>query len=259
MVGKLVSPTKSAGRISVIFRAKDQCNLCNLWLPCIANGFSTHVPRTIVSTEKKITVILVDDHHIVLDGLKSLLESDSDFVIMGALRTAEDALEMMKQKQPSILMTDYSLPGLSGLELTKHVRIHYPDVKIVVLSMHDEASVVRSVLKEGVDGYLLKNIQQFELRNALKQIALGMKYVSPEITKLIMAGMSQPAQEPELLTLREREILRLIAQENSNKQIAEKLFISERTVETHRKNILRKTNTNSVIGLIKYAYEHNLI
>jgi two-component system nitrate/nitrite response regulator NarL len=212
-----------------------------------------------MNAEKKITVILVDDHHIVLDGLKSLLESDPDFVILAALHSAEEVLDFLKTEQPLILLTDYTLPGMSGLELTRQVKRLYPTIKIAVLSMHDEASLVRSVLKEGVDGYLLKNIQQFELRNALKQIAVGMPYISPEITKMMLSGLSQGEQKPELLTAREREILKLIAQENSNKQIAEKLFISERTVETHRKNIFRKTNTGSLVGLIKFAFENNLV
>jgi len=128
-----------------------------------------------------------------------------------------------------------------------------------VLSMHDEAHLVKDLLKEGVDGYLLKNIQQFELKNALKQVVMGMPYVSPEITKLMMSNLSHPTEDAFHLTDRERDILRLIAKEFSNKEMAEKLFISERTVETHRKNIFRKTNTNSLVGLIKFAFEHNLI
>ncbi len=212
-----------------------------------------------MNNENRITIILVDDHHIVLDGLKSLLESDPDFVILGAFHSAQEALEFLKKEQPMILLTDYTLPGMSGLEFTRQVKMSYPEVKIAVLSMHDETSLVRSMLKEGVEGYLLKNIQQLELRNALKQIAMGMPYVSPEVTKMMMSGMALGEQRPGLLTAREREILKLIAQENSNKQIAEKLFISERTVETHRKNIFRKTNTGSLVGLIKFAFENDLI
>lgn len=204
-------------------------------------------------------VVLVDDHRIVLDGLVSLLESDPDFVILAALQSGEDVLEFFKKDQPDILVTDYSLPGISGLELTRMVKRDYPDVKVVALSMHDEAHLVKGILKEGVDGYLLKNIQQFELKNALKQIMLGMPYVSPEITKLLMQDLNRSDGNADLLTDRERDILRLIAKEFSNKQIAEELFISERTVETHRKNIFRKTNTTSLVGLIKFAFANHLI
>jgi two-component system nitrate/nitrite response regulator NarL len=208
---------------------------------------------------KRIKMVLVDDHRIVLDGLVSLLESDPDFVILATLGSAEDALEFLKREQPDILLTDYSLPGMSGLELTRAVKKTYPGIKVVTLSMHDETHLVKGILKEGVDGYLLKNVQQFELKNALKQVMLGMPYVSPEITRLMMNDLNHPAEETALLTDRELDILRLIAKENSNKQIAEKLFISERTVETHRKNIFRKTNTTSLVGLIKYAFANNLI
>jgi two-component system, NarL family, nitrate/nitrite response regulator NarL len=206
-----------------------------------------------------IKVLLVDDHHIILDGLTSLLETDPQFKVIASLESAEEVIEFLKKDQPDILLTDYTLPGMTGLDLFKKVKALYPQIKVAVLSMHDEASIVRSVLKEGVNGYLLKNIQQFELRNALKQIWMGYPYVSPEITRIIMTELNQPEQKSELLTEREREILKLIAKEFSNKQMAEKLFISERTVETHRKNIFRKTNTNTLVGLIKFAFEHNLV
>lgn len=206
-----------------------------------------------------IKVLLVDDHHIILDGLTSLLETDPQFNIIASLQSGEQVLEFLKRDQPDILLTDYSLPGMTGLELFKKVRLIFPKIKVAILSMHDEASLVRNILKEGVNGYLLKSIQQFELRNALKQIAMGYPYVSPEITRIMMTELNQPEQKGDLLTEREREILRLIAKEYSNKQMAEKLFISERTVETHRKNIFRKTNTNTLVGLIKFAFEHNLV
>ena len=208
---------------------------------------------------KGVKVILVDDHRIVLDGLVSLLESDADFVVLAALTSGEEVIEYLRKVVPDILLTDYSLPGISGLDLARRVKKEYPKIKVVVLSMHDEAHLVKDLLKEGVDGYLLKNIQQFELKSALKQIMMGMPYVSPEITKLLVNDLSNPSADSVQLTERERDILRLIAKEYSNKEMAEKLFISERTVETHRKNIFRKTNTSSLVGLIKYAYEHSLI
>lgn len=208
---------------------------------------------------RRAKIVLVDDHRIVLDGLVSLLESDPDFLILAALSSGEEAQDFLKNDQPDILLTDYTLPGISGLELMRQVKKDYPKIKVVLLSMHDEAHLVKAVLKEGVDGYLLKNIQQIELKNALKQVMLGMPYVSPEITRLLMHDLNHPTEEPSLLTDREKDILRLIAKEYSNKQMAEKLFISERTVETHRKNIFRKTNTTSLVGLIKFAFANNLI
>lgn len=211
-----------------------------------------------MNANQSTKLFLVDDHHIVLDGLKSMFDQDSRFTIIGTASNAEDAIKAIESNKPDILLTDYSLPGANGLDLCVQVKTKYPDVKRVILSMHDEGVLVKQILKEGVDGYLLKSIQQLELKNALLQIVKGMPYVSPEITKLVLSDLSNE-QPAELLSEREREILNLIAKENSNKQIAEKLFISERTVETHRKNIFRKTNTTSLVGLIKYAFANNLI
>ena len=211
-----------------------------------------------MNANQSTKLFLVDDHHIVLDGLKSMFDQDSWFTIIGTASNAEDAIKAIESNKPDILLTDYSLPGANGLDLCVQVKTKYPDVKRVILSMHDEGVLVKQILKEGVDGYLLKSIQQLELKNALLQIVKGMPYVSPEITKLVLSDLSNE-QPAELLSEREREILNLIAKENSNKQIAEKLFISERTVETHRKNIFRKTNTTSLVGLIKYAFANNLI
>lgn len=211
-----------------------------------------------MNANQSTKLFLVDDHHIVLDGLKSMFDQDSWFTIIGTASNAEDAIKAIESNKPDILLTDYSLPGANGLDLCVQVKTKYPDVKRVILSMHDEGVLVKQILKEGVDGYLLKSIQQLELKNALLQIVKGMPYVSPEITRLVLSDLSNE-QPAELLSEREREILNLIAKENSNKQIAEKLFISERTVETHRKNIFRKTNTTSLVGLIKYAFANNLI
>lgn len=205
--------------------------------------------------EAKIKVVLVDDHSIVLDGLVSLLTQDERFEVLASFQTAEQVLNFFKKEQPDILLTDYSLQGTTGLELVRKVKDAYPLIKTVMLSMHDEAHIIKAALKEGVNGYMLKNIPQEELKGALKHVAKGLPYVSPEVTRLLMEEMNKPKEEGELLTERERDVLRLIAKEFSNKEIADKLFISERTVETHRKNIFRKTKTNTLVGLMKYAFE----
>lgn len=208
--------------------------------------------------ETAIKIVLVDDHQIVLDGLKSLLDADDAFEVLAAVNSGEQALITLEKNQPHILLSDFSLPGINGLELSTIVKEKYPSVKRVLLSMHDEAHLIRQIMKTGVDGYLLKSIQQVELKQALHQIYSGLPYVSPEITKMILTDLSGDKKE-ELLTERELEILKLIVKEYSNKAIAEKLFISERTVETHRKNIFRKTNTGSLVGLVKFAFGHNLV
>jgi DNA-binding NarL/FixJ family response regulator len=210
-------------------------------------------------SDRRIKIVLVDDHHIVLDGLESLLQQEPEFHVLASLHSGEEVLEMLKSQQPHILLTDFSLPGISGIDFVRQVRRLYPQIKIIVLSMHDEAHIIKSVLKEGVEGYLLKNIQHSELKSAIRHVSQGLPYVSPEVTRLLMDEMNRPKDEPELLTERELDVLRLIAKECSNKEIADKLFISERTVETHRKNIFRKTKTSSLVGLIKFAYEHKMV
>jgi DNA-binding NarL/FixJ family response regulator len=210
-------------------------------------------------SDRRIKVILVDDHHIVLDGLESLLQQEPEFQVLASLHSGEEVLETLKTQQPNILLTDFTLPGISGIDFVRQVKKLYPQIKIIVLSMHDEGHIIKSVLKEGVEGYLLKNIQHSELKSAIRHVAQGLPYVSPEVTRLLMDEMNRPKDEPELLTDRELDVLRLIAKEFSNKEIADKLFISERTVETHRKNIFRKTKTSSLVGLIKFAYEHKMV
>ncbi len=217
-----------------------------------------HLTLSVVKATR-IKVVLVDDHNIVLDGLVSLLQKDESFEVMGAVSSAEAAVELLKKNQPDILLTDYSLSGMTGMELARVVKEKYPLVKVILLSMHDEAHIIKAALKQGVDGYMLKNIPQEELKGALRHVAKGLPYVSPEVTRLLMEEMNKPKEEAPLLTERERDVLRLIAKEYSNKEIAEELFISERTVETHRKNIFRKTNTTSLVGLIKYAFENSFV
>ena len=208
--------------------------------------------------DSALTIVLVDDHRIVLDGLKSLLDNDEKFKVLAAVGSSEEALHFMARQKPDMLLTDYTLPGITGLELAIKVKEIYPSIKRVLLSMHDEAHLIKQIMRAGVDGYLLKSIQQSELKHALIQIKNGLPFISPEITKMIMTDMSSNKKE-QLLTEREQEILKLIVKEYSNKAIAEKLFISERTVETHRKNIFRKTTTTSLVGLVKFAFEHNMV
>lgn len=202
--------------------------------------------------------LLVDDHAILLDGVRALLEKEEDVSIVATASSAEQALDLLKQHQPDLLITDFNLPGMDGLSLIRRVKKIFPEIKIIVLSMHDETHLVKEILKEGVNGYILKKDSHKELSEALQQIRNGKVFLSDEINKMLIRGLNFP-DDNKLLSEREREILKLIAKEYSNRQIAEELFISERTVETHRKNIFRKTGTSSLVGLIKFAYANNLI
>lgn len=205
-----------------------------------------------------IRIVLVDDHQIILDGLSTLLDLDPSFDVVASFSHPEKALSFLAIQEPDILLTDYSLPDMNGLDLIRKAKVIRPAMKAALLSMHDEPAVVREAIKLGVNGYLLKNIQQAELKEAIRKIYGGLIYVSAEITTQLF-HQSNSNQNESALTERELEVLKLITKENSNKQIAEHMHISERTVETHRKNIFRKTSTTSLVGLVKYAYANNLI
>ncbi|MBX2915793.1 MAG: response regulator transcription factor [Cyclobacteriaceae bacterium] len=203
-------------------------------------------------------IMLIDDHVILLDGIKALLTQESDFSLVGTASTAEAGLAMLAKEHPDVLITDFNLPGMDGLSLIRRVKKQFPQIKIMVLSMHQETHLVKEILREGVEAYLLKKDSHKELIEALKHVRTGKIYLSNEINKMLVRSL-QGTDETKLLSDREREVLKLIAKEYSNKQIAEELFISEHTVETHRKNIFRKTGTGSLVGLIKFAYANNLI
>ena len=209
----------------------------------------------------KITLALVDDHQIVIDGLTSLLKGHDKFKFAFATTDSGEVLEKISQTPIDVLLTDVMMPKLPGNQLAKQVKEKFPDVKILALSMSGQGDLVNEMIEDAdISGYVLKNIGKQELINALEKIAAGGIYFSDEVIDELQRTSQRKKQKEEAhLTAREIEIIKLIEKENNNKQIAETLFISERTVETHRKNIFRKTNTSSVIGLVKYAYEHKLI
>ncbi len=202
--------------------------------------------------------VFVDYHAIIIDGVKAILKGNDQVEVVHTATSADEALVWFKQNQADLVITDYSMPGMDAVTFVRTLKRIYPEIKIIMLSMHDESHLTREILKSGLNAYILKKDTQNELLKAIEEVSAGRIYLSQDISKLMIQNMDNP-DEGKLLTDREREILSLIAKEYSNKQIAETLFISERTVETHRKNIFRKTGTGSLVGLIKFAYANNLI
>ncbi len=209
-------------------------------------------------TTDVMNIFLTDDHEILLDGLEKIILEEDELSVTGKASTVQDTLDQLTRLHVDLLITDYNLPDDDGLSLVRKVKRKYPDLKIIVLSMHDEGHLVKEILKEGINGYVLKKDSHNELIDAIYAVKNDKVYLSSDINTILVKGL-HGAGEQKLLTEREREILKLISQEYTNRQIAEELFISERTVETHRKNIFRKTKTNNMVGLIKYAYANNLI
>lgn len=211
--------------------------------------------------DKKILLAIVDDHQIVIDGIRSLLKGDAQIKLQIETTQPKEMLQLLHQHPIDILLTDIMMPEMTGLELAKEVHHQFPEIKIVALTMNGLGDTVNQMIEESnISGYLLKNVGQKELVSALKKIANGGIYFSEEILEEMMKDSAIKKENHEIhLTAREIEIIQLIEKELNNKQIATELFLSERTVETHRKNIFRKTKTSSLIGLIKYAYEHKII
>ena len=208
-----------------------------------------------------IRILIADDHQIVIDGLTSLLKDDPGLLIVGTSTDAMKVQSMLEQIDADLLLTDVMMPGLTGQQLAKQVKTKFPSIKILALSMSGEGDIVNEMINDSdINGYVLKNIGKGELLQAIYKIAAGGIYFSEEVlNELEKFSSSRKVKEESQLTIREIEIIRLIEKEYSNKDIADSLFISERTVETHRKNIFRKTKTSGVLGLVKYAYEHKLI
>lgn len=214
-----------------------------------------------MTVRKKIKVAIVDDHQIVIDGINALLKDNANIQIIVTTTSSIKMLELLQLNTVNILLTDVMMPEMNGYELAKQVKEKFPEIKILALSMNGQGSTVSQMINDAdISGYVMKNIGKEELVTAIEKIANGGIYFTDEIlNELEKFSIIKKENVEAHLTSREIEIIKLVEKENNNKQIADALFISERTVETHRKNIFRKTHTNSVLGLIKYAYQHKLI
>lgn len=212
----------------------------------------------------KLRIVVADDHHILLDGLKALLQKQKDLEIVGLYSNGKEVYEALFNMPVDIALVDINMPEMDGRVLTQKIKAEFPSVSVIVLSMYDDAGHIMELIDAGASGYLLKNITDKELLEAIRTVAAGKMYFTSEVSEKITTlavQQQRKAEQPEepRLTDRELEILKLISEEYSNARIAETLFISERTVETHRKNMLRKTNNKTIVGLLKYALERRII
>lgn len=204
---------------------------------------------------------IADDHQIVIDGLSALLKDKSAVQIVCTANNGKDMLRLLDENKIDILLTDVMMPGMSGLELASEVKHRHPDIKIIALSMNGEGVIVDQLINQAsIAGYLLKQTDVHELTAAIQKVYNGGIYFPDTILNALEA-QSRLRQQVDTahLTQREKEIIALMEKDLSNKQIADQLDISVRTVETHRKNIFRKTGTNNVLSLVKWAYAHKII
>lgn len=209
----------------------------------------------------KIRIILADDHDILIDGIESILNEAPHLHVVGKASSANAAEALVKKLQPDLLLTDISMGAVSGLDLTKRVTHQSPLTRIIVLTMHDDAQHITEMLEAGALGYLLKNVKQAELLTAIDQVMQGQQYIQQSLASAYNRFIQQKKQNKKSsqLTPREIEIIRLIAQGLTSAEISRRLFLSEHTVETHRKNIARKTGAKNVIGIVNYARENGIL
>lgn len=195
----------------------------------------------------------------LIDGLKALLSDEKHISLVGENTSAKAALREVGEYRPDIVLTDINMPEMDGIELTREIKKQQPEVKVIALSMYGERETISDMLKAGVSAYILKNTGKQELLKAIEKVASGGTFFSDEVSAEMMRTYPEQAAKEISLSQREIEVIELIAREYTNAKIAEALFISERTVETHRKNIFRKTDTKSVIGLLKYCVDKRII
>lgn len=211
-----------------------------------------------------INVYIVDDHKMVIEGLMLLLQNHGEITVVGHALSGEEALEHIWAFAPDVVLMDVNMPGLNGIETTKDLLAKDPDIKVIAISMHKESSLIKLMLASGARGYVLKNAGQDELIEAITTIHGGKRYLDDTVNDIIINSLANPTKAKKTsifpkLSRREKEVLRLIMEEKTTQEIADKLFISFGTVETHRRNMLIKTGARNTVGLVKMAMEYDML
>ena len=210
-----------------------------------------------------IKVLLTDDHVIVRDGIKTLLKKEEDISVVAEANNGQEALEILGEQEIDVILLDINMPVLDGLETSEIIKEKYPRSKMIALTMYREMNMVESMFKNGAKAYLLKSCSREELTGAIKGVAEGHEYLDETLRTDFESYMNKPLRKGEhsapSVSKREKEVLQLISEEMTTSEIAGKLFISITTVETHRKNMLKKLGVRNTAGLMRYAFEHGLI
>ncbi|MGR9376431.1 two-component system response regulator MctR [Rhizobium leguminosarum] len=205
----------------------------------------------------KIRVLLIDNHPLVLDGLKAVLETFEHIEVAGTAGLAQTGLEIGRQVLPQVVLMDINMPKLSGIDAIELFRNELPQARVVMLSMHDSREYISSSVMHGAAGYILKDVSTDEIVSAIETVASGGTYFSSGVFDALMGERAEEGSDP--LTPRERDILALIVAGRSNKEIADVLGITSATTETHRKNLKRKLGITTTAGLIRYALDHGIV
>lgn len=216
--------------------------------------------------EDKIKVLVADDHTMFVDGIDSILKDEKDIEVIGRCYDGLAVIDFIKKEEPSLVLLDVNLPEMNGIEVCKQVNKDYPKVKILAISMFNEESFVTEILNHGAEGYILKNTGREELLTAIRTVHEGKSYFSKDVTQTIMKGLMKARKASSASTSfipkisrREKEVLKLIVEEFTTQEIANKLFISLKTVESHRSSLLGKLNARNTAGLVRITMEHRLL
>jgi len=210
-----------------------------------------------------IRIIIADDHGILRAGLKSLLGADPNLEVVGEANNGLDTLRLVKELKPNIALMDIGMPGNEGLDATRQLIRDFPETRVIILTMHEDGALLQETIRAGASGYIIKRAVEAELIDAIYAVNRGIIYIHPSLMPLLVArpvkGDVAKFSDPDTLTEREKEILTLIVQGYTNREMGDTLNISVRTVETHRSNIMEKLNLHSRVDLVRYAKEHKLI
>ena len=212
----------------------------------------------------KIKVLIADDHTILRQGIKALLDNQAEIEVIGEAKDGREALTLIERLLPDVVLMDIAMPGLNGLEATRRIKKKFPKIKVLVLTMYTNEEYVFQILNAGANGYLVKETAFQDLISAIRAVYRDEAFMSPSISKKVINRYMQRVRETnnttgDILTTREREILQLIAEGSSSKKIAEALFISPKTVETHRTHIMDKLNIHNRTNLVKYAIRTGIV
>ncbi|MEZ4858943.1 MAG: response regulator transcription factor [Flavobacteriaceae bacterium] len=210
-----------------------------------------------------IKVAIIDDHKMVIDGMSMLLQNQPNIEVIGTASSGEEGIKLIQKIQPDVVLLDINMPGINGIETCKELLKMQPNLKVIAISMHKESSLIKLMLSQGAKGYVLKNAGQDEVIDAIQEVYQGKMYLDETVNEIIVNSVTKSSQQTTQspfpsLSRREKEILELILEEFTTQEIAEKLFISFGTVETHRRNMLIKTGARNTAGLVRIALEYEL-
>jgi len=210
----------------------------------------------------KVKVLIADDHQLFREGISTLLSTSEKIDVIAQAEDGAETFDKVKQYKPDVVLLDIAMPKMNGIEACKKIKKSFPDVKIITVSMHSDKQYVKGVLEAGADGYLLKNCTLRQLTDAIQSVHDGKKYLSQDITDMVISGYLTPSSSDDeyaSLSEREKEIFLLLAEGESTKEIADKLFISVKTVGTHKQNIFEKMGLKTNADVVKYALKKGLI